>query len=85
MQAILAGLETKKMDAGLTLETNDPEIQQFVSRMGEKQDWVPFDVKLELDKLMVEFGYESLGSRIVRNHLDDVMEAARAAGMADFR
>ena len=56
-----------------------------VSRMGEKQDWVPFDVKLELDKLMVEFGYESLGSRIVRNHLDDVMEAARAAGMADFR
>ena len=56
-----------------------------VSRMGEKQDWVPYEVKLELDELMVELGYESLREKIVRNELDDVMEAARAAGMASFR
>ena len=56
-----------------------------VSRMGAKQDWVPYEVKLELDKLMVELGYESLRKKIVRNELDDVMETARAAGMASFR
>ena len=56
-----------------------------VSRMGEKQDWVPFEVKLELDELMVELGYKSLWEKIVRDELDDVMEAAKAAGMASFR
>ena len=56
-----------------------------VSRMGEKQDWVPFEVKLELDELMVELGYESLGERIAHDELDDVMEVAKAAGMASFR
>lgn len=56
-----------------------------VSRMGEKQDWVPFEVKLELDELMVELGYKSLREKIVRDELDDVMEAAKAAGMASFR
>ena len=49
-----------------------------VSRMGEKQDWVPYEVKLELDKLMREMGYEGL--KIERTELDDVM-----AGVTDFR
>ena len=56
-----------------------------ISRMGDKQDWVPFEVKRELDELMVEFGYESLGDKIVHDELDDVMEAAKAAGMANYR
>ncbi len=56
-----------------------------VSRMGEKQDWVPYEVKREMDELMVEFGYESLGDKIFRDELDVAMEAARARGMADFR
>lgn len=51
-----------------------------ISRMGEKQDWVPFEVKKEMDELMVELGYESLGDRIVRTKLDDEM-----VGKADFR
>ena len=42
-----------------------------VSRMGEKQDWVPYEVKLEM-------GYEGL--KIERTELDDVM-----AGVTDFR
>ncbi len=49
-----------------------------VSRMGEKQDWVPYEVKLELDELMREMGYEGL--KIERTELDDVM-----AGVTDFR
>ena len=49
-----------------------------VSRMGEKQDWVPYEVKLELDELMREMGYEGL--KIKRTELDDVM-----AGVTDFR
>ena len=49
-----------------------------VSRMGEKQDWVPYEVKLELDELMCEMGYEGL--KIERTALDDVM-----AGVTDFR
>jgi len=56
-----------------------------ISRMGEKQDWVPYDVKLELDELMVEFGYQSLDDKIVRDELDEAMEAAKALGMANFR
>ncbi len=49
-----------------------------VSRMGEKQDWVPYEVKLELDELMREMGYEGL--KVERTELDDVM-----AGVTDFR
>ena len=49
-----------------------------VSRMGEKQDWVPYEVKLELDELMREMGYEGL--KIERTEVDDVM-----AGVTDFR
>lgn len=49
-----------------------------VSRMGEKQDWVPYEVKLELDELMREMGYEGL--KIERTELDDAM-----AGVTDFR
>ena len=49
-----------------------------VSRMGEKQDWVPYEVKLELDELMREMGYKGL--KIERTELDDVM-----AGVTDFR
>lgn len=56
-----------------------------VGRMGEKQDWVPYEVKLEMDELMVELGYESIADRIVHDELDDAMEAAKAAGMANFR
>ena len=48
------------------------------SRMGEKQDWVPYEVKLELDELMRELGYE--GQDIERTPLDDEM-----AGITDFR
>ncbi len=48
------------------------------SRMGEKQDWVPYEVKLELDELMRELGYE--GQEIERTPLDDEM-----AGITDFR
>lgn len=51
-----------------------------VSRMGEKQDWVPYEVKLELDSLMVEYGYPSLGDKIMPTHLDDLMR-----GQRDFR
>lgn len=48
------------------------------SRMGEKQDWVPYEVKLELDELMRELGYEGLS--IERTALDDEMD-----GVTDFR
>lgn len=51
-----------------------------VSRMGEKQDWVPYEVKVELDRLMVEYGYQSLGDKIFPTKLDEEM-----AGKADFR
>ena len=48
------------------------------SRMGAKQDWVPYEVKLELDALMRELGYE--GIDIERTPLDDEM-----SGVTDFR
>lgn len=51
-----------------------------ISRMGEKQDWVPYEVKQELDALMVELGYRSLGGEIARTELDESM-----AGKMDFR
>lgn len=51
-----------------------------VSRMGAKQDWVPFEVKQEMDELMVEFGYKSLGDAIQPTEID-----AQMAGKADFR
>lgn len=52
--------------------------RETLSRMGEKQDWVPYEVKLELDELMQELGYEGL--QIERCALDDEM-----AGVTDFR
>jgi|GEM_PF-517504 len=51
-----------------------------ISRMGAKQDWVPFEVKQEMDELMVELGYESLGDKIAHTTLDHQM-----AGGVDFR
>ena len=48
--------------------------------MGEKQDWVPLEVKRELDDLMVEYGYQSLGDKISLTELDEEL-----SGRTDFR